>query len=275
MKRREKLKNVELLILSTLIALIICFPIFYILYISIEPPSKVFSYPPQFSLSELTFNNFVEVFNLTPLLRFIVNSLIVAIISCLLQVIFACTAAFAFTFYNYKVKDILFLIVLATVMIPAQTIFIGNYLIIRSLGFLNTYIALILPNAVSAFGIFFIRQYFKTIPVEFFEAAKIEGCSNINYLVKILIPLSKPAIGSFLIYSFINIWNQYMWPLLVTDKDEVRTVQLGISMLQAAEQQNFGLIAAGVIIVILPTFLIFLLGHNQLVKGLMAGALKG
>ncbi|AZT91376.1 carbohydrate ABC transporter permease [Caldicellulosiruptor changbaiensis] len=275
MKKREKLKNVQLLILSTLIALIICFPIFYILYISIEPPSKVFSYPPQFSLSELTFNNFVEVFNLTPFLRFIVNSLIVAIISCLLQVIFACTAAFAFTFYNYKVKDILFLIVLATIMIPAQTIFIGNYLIIRSLGFLNTYIALILPNAVSAFGIFFIRQYFKTIPVEFFEAAKIEGCSNINYLVKILIPLSKPAIGSFLIYSFINIWNQYMWPLLVTDKDEVRTVQLGISMLQAAEQQNFGLIAAGVIIVILPTFLIFLLGHNQLVKGLMAGALKG
>lgn len=275
MKKREKLKNVELLILSTLIALIICFPIFYILYISIEPPSKVFSYPPQFSLSELTFSNFVEVFNLTPLLRFIVNSLIVAIISCLLQVIFACTAAFAFTFYNYKVKDILFLIVLATVMIPAQTIFIGNYLIIRSLGFLNTYVALILPNAVSAFGIFFIRQYFKTIPVEFFEAAKIEGCSNINYLVKILIPLSKPAIGSFLIYSFINIWNQYMWPLLVTDKDEVRTVQVGISMLQAAEQQNFGLIAAGVVIVILPTFLIFLFGHNQLVKGLTAGALKG
>ncbi|ADQ07660.1 binding-protein-dependent transport systems inner membrane component [Caldicellulosiruptor hydrothermalis 108] len=274
MKRKMKVKDIQLLATNVFITGFICFPIVYIFYMSLQPVANILSYPPRFSFKSITLENYRSVFVLTPLVRFIINSLLVSVSSTFLQVALACTCAFALSFYKYKIKDFLFLVILSTVMMPAQTIFIGNYLIIRQMGLLNTYAALILPNSVSAFGIFFIRQYFKTIPFEFYEAAKVEGCSNFDYLFKILVPLSKPAIGSFMIYSFVSVWNQYMWPLLVTDKDEIRTVQIGISMLQAAEQQNIGLIAAGVIVVILPTLLIFIIGHDQLIKGLTAGALK-
>ena len=139
----------------------------------------------------------------------------------------------------------------------------------------DSYTGLIVPFLVSAMGIFLIRQFYLTVPKELKEASTLDGCSNFRFFIKVLLPISKPVVSSLGVYTFLNTWNQYLWPLLVTNAPEKRTVQIGISMLQFAERQNIGLVFAGVIMIILPSIAIFILGQKQLVKGITAGAVKG
>ena len=165
--------------------------------------------------------------------------------------------------------------VLATMMVPGEATIIANYLTVAGWGWTNSLHVLIIPYMTSAMGIFLLRQSYMTFPRELKEASTIDGCSNWRFLLQIAVPLSRPALGALGAYVFLNTWNQYMWPLLTTDSDTYRTVQVGISMLYDIDAQSMGLMMAGVIIVIVPSLSIFVFMNKQLINGLMAGAVKG
>ena len=210
-----------------------------------------------------------------PLLRFIVNSFLVAGTITFGQIISCSLAAFAFSFLEFPGQGILFALVMATMMVPGEATIISNYLTVASWGMLDSYPVLIIPYLTSAMGIFLFRQFYMSFPKSLYESAKIDGCSNLCFIVKILIPLTKSAIGAMAVYTFINAWNMYMWPLLVTGSNRMRTVQIGISMLDSVDSQSITLMIAGVVMIIIPSISIFIIGQKQLIRGMFSGAVKG
>lgn len=268
-------KRIILTIACIMVGLIIIAPLLYALSLSLMSVGEISQYPPKLIPSKITFDNFKEALNQVPLFKFILNSFIVSIAVTVGQVITASLASYAFAFYDFKFKNLLFLMVLSTMMIPAETTIISNFLTVSSWSWNDSLKVLIVPFLTSAMGIFLIRQFYLTIPKELKEASRIDGCSNLGFLFRILLPISKPAIASLSIYTFINTWNQYLWPLLTINNNSNRTVQIGISMLQYAEGSNYGVVMAGAILILIPSILIFILGQKQLVKGMTAGAVKG
>ena len=272
---RKGAKNLGSFFLNVPILAIILVPLLYTLFISIMPASEI--YKNRVIPSAIQFSNYVRAFtNPTyPFMRFILNSFIVSTSVMLGQMLTCSMAAFAFAFLNFKGKKLLFILILATMMVPGEATIIANYLTISSLGWLDSYQALILPYLTSAMGIFLLRQNYLTFAKELHEAARLDGCSNARFLTSIVMPLSRPALGALGAYVFLNTWNQYMWPLLVTNTASHRTVQIGISMLYDIDAEALGLMMAGVIIVIVPSLSIFIFMQKQLINGLMAGAVKG
>ena len=159
--------------------------------------------------------------------------------------------------------------------VPGEATIISNYLTVSSWGMLDTYQVLIVPYLTSAMGIFLFRQFYMTFPISLYESAKLDGCSNLKFIVRILLPLTKSAIGAMAVYTFINAWNMYMWPLLVTGSNNMRTVQIGISMLDSVDSQSITLMIAGVVMIIIPSISIFIVGQKQLIRGMFSGAVKG
>lgn len=260
---------------NLILGLMIIMPILYGLSISLMDQNEIFSYPPKMVPSSIKLDNYENVISSVPIFKFIGNSFFVSIIVTIGQIVTSCLAAYAFSYFDFKGRKLLFVLSLSTLMIPSESTIIANYLTIAKFGLSDTYTGLIVPFLVSAMGIFLIRQFYLTVPKELKEASKLDGCSNFRFFMKVLVPISKPVMSSLGIYTFLNTWNQYMWPLLVTNAPEKRTVQIGISMLQFAESQNIGLVFAGVIMIILPSIIIFIIGQKQLVKGITAGAVKG
>jgi len=272
---QRKLKKTCLCVVNIILGLITIAPLLYALLISLMPPDQIFTFPPKLIPKSIYIQNYKDALTSAPILTFIFNSFLVSLLVTIGQIVTSSMAAFAFSFFEFKGKKVLFIAMLATMMIPAETTIISNYLTIGSLGWLDSYKALTIPYLCSAMGIFMMRQYYLTLPKELYEASKLDGCNNFKFFAKIVLPLSKPVAGSLGIYSFLVTWNQYLWPLLVTSKDSSRTVQIGISMLQFAENQSFGIIMAGIVMVLLPSILIFIIGQKQLIDGMTAGAVKG
>lgn len=273
--KRKTYGKILFLIINVLFCLIIILPILYALSISLMTPDQIFEYPPRLIPTSLYFQNYMNALAAAPILRFILNSFIMASVITLGQIITGTLAAYSFSILNFKGKNVLFLILLSTLMIPGQAIIIANYLTISSLGWLDSFKALILPSTTSAFSIFLLRQAFLSLPKELNEAAKIDGCSNFRFLWNIAIPLIRPSMGALGIYTFLQAWNMYMWPLLVTNTDTLRTVQIGMGMLQNADAQSFGTVMAGIIMIIIPSIIAFIIGQKQLISGMTAGAVKG
>ena len=271
----SKAKKYLLYAFNLILGIIIISPILYGFSVSLMSSDEIFSYPPRFIPAHINFDNYKQVIETVPIFRFIFNSLFVSLAVTIGQIITSCLAAYAFSYFEFRGKNMLFILCLSTLMIPSESTIIANYLTIAKLGWSDTYAGLIVPFLVSAMGIFLIRQFYLTVPKELKEASTLDGCSNWRYFIKVLLPISKPVISSLGIYTFLNTWNQYMWPLLVTNAPEKRTVQIGISMLQFAETQNIGLVFAGVIMIILPSIVIFIIGQKQLVQGITSGAVKG
>ncbi|MCC9294434.1 carbohydrate ABC transporter permease [Clostridium sp. WLY-B-L2] len=272
---KKNINKIILYIVNTVFGIITIVPILYALAVSFMPPEQIFSYPPKLIPKELYLNNYTDALNAAPIMKFIVNSFVVSLGVTIGEIFTSCLAAFSFSFFDFKGKKVLFVIVIATMMIPAESIMISNYLTVGSFGWLDSYKALIIPYLSAAMGIFMMRQYYLTLPRELYEAAKMDGCSNFKFFTRIVFPMSRPIVGSLGVYTFLVTWNQYLWPLLVTSKDSTRTVQIGISMLQFSENQSFGLIMAGIIMVLLPSIIIFIFGQKQLIEGMTSGAVKG
>lgn len=271
----KKINKIIIYIVNILLGLICIAPLLYAVLISLMPPDQIFSFPPKLIPKTFYIQNYVDALNVAPIIRFIVNSFLVSLIVTIGQVIISCITAFAFSFFQFKGKKILFILILATMMVPAESIMISNYLTVGALGWLDSYKALIIPYLSSAMGIFMMRQYYLTFPRELREAATIDGCNSFRFLTRIVVPMSRPVAASLGVYTFLATWNQYLWPLLVTSNDSSRTVQIGISMLQFSENQSFGLIMAGIVMVVLPSILIFIFGQKQLIEGMTSGAVKG
>ena len=257
------------------LAFVVLLPLLYAVSIAFMPSGELFTMDLNLVPQNPTFSNFKDAMTNVPLLRFILNSFIMAGCITLGQIVTCSLAAFAFSFLDFKGNGVLFMIVMATMMVPGEATIISNYLTVGNLGMLDTYSVLIVPYLTSAMGIFLFRQFYMTFPISLYESAKLDGCGNLRFIVRILIPLTKSAIGAMAVYTFINAWNMYMWPLLVTGSDQMRTVQIGISMLNSIDSQSITLMIAGVVIVIIPSISIFIVGQKQLIRGMFSGAVKG
>ncbi|OUP23772.1 ABC transporter permease [Gemmiger sp. An194] len=273
--RRRRIKTSVLVALNVVVALFILFPLLYAVSVSLMTGSELFTMDMNLIPSAPTLENYLRAWAQVPLLRFILNSFLVAGCITLGQILTCSLAAFAFSFLNFKGKNVLFMLVMATMMVPGEATIISNYLTVSQLGILDTYLVLILPSLTSAMGIFLFRQFYMTFPISLYESAKLDGCGNLRFIVRILLPLTKSAIGAMSVYTFINAWNMYMWPLLVTGSQEMRTVQIGISMLDNTDAQSITLMMAGVVSVIIPSMIIFVVGQKQLIRGMFSGAVKG
>lgn len=260
-------------IFNIMFALLIILPIIYCFNISMMSNQEV--YAGNFFPSQLTLENYERAMDMAPLDRYLLNSLIMSVGITVGQVVTGALAAYAFAMLNFRGKNMLFMVMLATMMIPGQAIIIANYLTICDLGLSNTFAALILPNMAAAFAVFNMRQAFLQLPREIKEAAEIDGCSNFRFFRSIALPLVKPSIGALGIYVFLQSWNLYLWPLLVTDSKEMRTVQIGLGMMQGAEAMDFRPVMAGAIVILIPSIVAFIVCQKQLISGLTSGAVKG
>ena len=274
-KAKKRARKGFRLLVNIMVACVVLLPLLYALSVAFMPSGELFTTKLNILPKNPTLENFRAALANVPLLRFIGNSFLVAGIITIGQIISCSLAAFAFTFLEFKGKGILFALVMATMMIPGEATIISNYLTVAGWGMLDTYAVLIIPYLTSAMGIFLFRQFYMSFPISLYESAKLDGCSNLRFIIKILIPLTKSAIGAMAVYTFINAWNMYMWPLLVTGSDKMRTVQIGISMLNSVDSQSITLMIAGVVMVILPSLSIFIVGQKQLIKGMFSGAVKG
>ena len=262
-RRKNRTQKGVLLTLNTFMAIFMMLPLLY--------ASMAMNLVP----SHPTLENVKNALSQVSLGKFILNSFIVAGCITIGQIITCSLAAFSFSFLEFKGKNLLFMLVMATMMVPGEATIISNYLTVSRLGLLNTYTVLIVPSLTSAMGIFLFRQFYLSFPISLYESAKLDGCSNLYFIVKILMPLTKSAIGAMAVYTFINAWNMYLWPLLVTGSDSMRTVQIGISMLNAVDAQSISLTMAGIVICMLPSLIIFVVGQKQMIRGMFSGAVKG
>ena len=256
-------------------ALIVIYPIYSAVNISLLKDTEVAQYPPRLFPSSLNLANFTRALEQAPLPRYLLNSIIQSLLVMIGQLITASLAAYAFAFLNFKGRNFFFLVFMATMMIPWEATIIPNYLTIKQLGWTDSFQGLAVPFLATGFGTFLLRQFFLKIPRDLYDAAVMDGCSNFRFLTTIVVPLARPALGTLAVYSFLQTYNQYLWPLLITNDESMRTVQIGIALLQDEERLMFNTVLAGVVIILIPTFLLFIFSNRQLIRGLTAGAVKG
>jgi len=259
------------------IGLVVAMPIFLAIFSSFKLPTDITNYPPTLLPEVWTTENYVTAWTSKPFYRFFLNSIIQTGVIVLFQVTFSILAAYAFAVLEFPGRDLLFYLILASLMVPFQLTFIPNFLLISKWGWANTYMGLTVPFLASAFGVFLLRQFFLTVPKDFHDSATIDGASSWTYLWKILVPLSKGAISAFAIFAFLSAWSQYLWPLIITNDENMRTVQIAIRFFLFDQERgaDWGAIMAAAVIALIPTLIIFLVAQKQLVKGIAMTGLKG
>ena len=275
-EQRHFLKAAFVSIVAVFVGLIIIFPVLYCIATAFKSRAELSVFPPRFlpySVSNL--DNFKTVFRMAPLMRFMLNSVIVSAIGSILKLFFAILAAYAFSYFTFPGKSILFVIVLGTMMLPADTLVVTNYITITRLNMLDNYLGMCITSLVGATQMFMLRQNFKSIPYSHRDAAFMDGCGDLRYLVYIVIPLASPVILTLMVQSFITFWNAYLWPLLVTNRIEMRTVQIGVAMLTNPLDTNYTVVLAAVTMLLIPSFFLFSLLRIAIVKGIDGGALVG
>jgi sn-glycerol 3-phosphate transport system permease protein len=258
------------------VGLLIIFPIIYCVCVAFKTRPELSVFPPKtLPDSFFYFENFKTVFDQAPLMRFMLNSMIVSALGCSLRISFAALAAYAFAYFDFPGKPVFFMIVLGTMMLPADTLVVTNYLTITRLNMLDNYLGMCITSLAGATQMFMLRQNFKTIPQSLRDAAFMDGCGDFRYLLQVVVPISSPVILTLLLQSFITFWNAYLWPLLVTNRPEMRTVQVGIAMLTNPLDTNYTIVLAAVTVLLIPSMLLFVLLRLTVVKGITAGALVG
>lgn len=257
------------------IALVVLFPIYITVVNSLLSGQQIAQRPPTLFPVHPLWKSFSEAWSSGHLSLYLRNSAVVGVATTLAEIVTSILAAYAFAFLEFPFKKMLFALCLMTLMVPAEVTIIPNYRTINVFGWFNSYAALVVPFVASALGIFLFRQAFRQLPRDLHDAAVLDGYGHLRFLWRVVVPLNRPMIGAFAIFAFLASWNQYLWPLLVTNSDAHRTVQVGLRQLEGlnADQQN--VVFAGTIIAALPISVILLLFQRQLVRGLTAGAVKG
>lgn len=274
-KRKKVVKNVLFQIFAVIVGIVIISPIIYAFFISIMPSNQILSNPPKLIPRSVTLDHYKSAISATTLGRYMLNSLVLAGVSSIVRIITASMAAYAFAFYGFKGKNFIFAIVMGTVMIPGDVVLVTNYQTVSRLGLVNTYLGMMVVFLVSAMNIFIMRQNFLTFSKEIKEASEVDGCGNFRFFATILLPLNKPVITTVFISAFMGTWNTYLWPMMVTNQNELRTIQVGVTMLNFPEGTVYGPIMAASILALLPIAVIFVIFRRQIVGGLMGGAVKG
>lgn len=251
-------------------------PFLWMLVTALKPDAEIFLFPPKWIPSVWRFNNFAEAWTKAPFGRFFLNSLIVTGAITAIQLTTASLAAYAFARLRFPGKSLLFLAYLSIMMVPSQVTLIPNFITLKGLGMLNTYWALILPFAATGFGTFLIRQHFLSIPQELFDAATVDGASHLRTLWQICLPLARPALATFGLLTTMWHWNDFFWPLIVTNSIEMRTMPLGLVVFTHSEQgTSWNLLMAAGIFTALPIVILFLAAQRYFVQGIARVGIKG
>lgn len=275
MRKKVSRRNVIKAIVATFFGLIVVFPIFYAFSASFFSVSDFSTYPPKIIAPSFNGTNYVRAFKESLLLRFMLNSLFVGVVGSFLRMAVAVLAAFAVAQLKFKGRNFLFFLILGTMMLPADALIIENYLTISKLGLVDSYLGIMSIYLLAPTQMFMLRQGFKSIPQTYKEVASMDGCSDFRFLISVGLPLMKSLVLTLWLHSFVTIWNTYLWPLLVTNKAHMRTVQVGITMLGYAESLDYGPIFAAISLLILPSLIIFLLLRKRIVSGITAGTIVG
>jgi ABC-type glycerol-3-phosphate transport system permease component len=262
-------------------AVVMIMPFVWMISTSFKSQSEVFAYPPQWIPTEFHWQNYVQAWNAAPFPRYFFNSVVVALAVTFGDLFTSALAAYAFARMKFPGRDAIFLIYLSSLMIPHQMTILPSFLLLKNLGDLvpvfglDSYFALIAPFLASAFGVFLLRQSFMQIPNELEDAAILDGCGRARFLWEIVIPLSRPALATLALFTFMGNWNSYLWPLIVTNSDSLRTVQIGLRYFIGQEgASQWGLLMAAAVFVSLPVVLIYLVVQRQFVQGIASTGLK-
>jgi ABC-type glycerol-3-phosphate transport system permease component len=262
------------LVLIVLMATVIL-PFVWMISTSLKGVNEVFAYPPTWIPQVLHWENYLEVWQEAPFARYFLNSTIVAVVVTIGQLISCSLAAFAFARMNFKGKNFMFILFLSTTMISTQVTLVPSYLVLKQLDWLDTYQGLIVPFIANAFGVFMIRQAFIAIPHELEEAAKLDGCGRLRFLWQIMVPLTKPMLASQALFAFMGNWNSYLWPLIVTNRDDMRTIQIGLRFFVGQEgSTQWGVFMAAAVLVSVPVIIIYFLVQKTFVESLASTGLK-
>ena len=256
------------------LSLTMLFPFLWTVSASLKGDDAVLATPPQLLPVPVHWENYAAVTQTIPFWQLLFNSLLVAVITTVLQVLTCSMAAYAFARLRFRGRGPLFLVYLATLMVPAQVTYTPLFIFMRVLGLTNTYAGLILPGVTSAFGVFLLRQFFLTIPRELEEAAFLDGASHWTVYRRIILPLSRPGLAALTIFSFMASWNSFLWPLLVVSDPQIMTLPLGLSTLHGQYSTAWNQLMAGTVLSIIPIVIVYILAQRQFVEGLALSGLK-
>ena len=243
-------------------------PFVWMVLTGLKPDNEVMTNPPTWIPSVFKWSNFARAFSAFPFARFLANTLWVAVAATGLQMVTSTLAAYAFARLRFRGRNVLFLLYLGTLMIPQQVTIVPLFLLMRDLGWVNTFNALILPGAFSAFGVFLLRQFFLTIPQELEEAALMDGAVRLRILWQIIVPLSGPALATLAVFTFVREWNAFLWPLIVTSSPEMRVVSVGLTLFMGQYGTEWNLLMAAATVTVLPTIAVFVLAQRCFVQGI-------
>lgn len=254
-------------------AVIMLSPFLVMLVVSLVPTSAFLA--RNFSPAGFTLANYAATFEQVPFARFYFNSAFVTVSVTLLQILIASLAAFAFARLRFRGRDLIFLFYLATLMIPFPVTLIPNFLIVKNLGWYDNFLALIVPSLFSVFSVFLLRQYYRGIPIDLDEAARMDGASSWRIWAQVIVPLSGPVLATLAIFVFQGTWNDFLWPLVVTSSEEMRTIPVGLAAFVGQYSTAWGQLMAGSVIALLPVLIIYVLGQNWFVKGITLSGMGG
>jgi multiple sugar transport system permease protein len=263
-------------ILLVIVAIIFLGPLVYAVSTSLKPADEVFTDTPHLFGSEIRWKNYADAFTFAPFDRYFLNSLFVAVAGTLVVVVASSLSAYAFARLRFRGRDQLFVLFLGTLMVPQEVLIVPMYWLMQSLGWVDSYWALILPWAFTAFGTFLLRQFFLTVPAELEEAARVDGCGPIRSFLQIMLPLARPAIAVLTVFTFISFWGSFLWPLVIINSVEDKgTVPLGLAQFVGQQGTQWNLMMAASMMAMIPTVLLVVLLQKHLVRGLLVTGLGG
>ena len=273
-KYKRAVRTTGHIALNIVVALIVLLPLLYAVSIAFMPSSELFTLDLNILPKHPTLENFRQALQKVPLVRFVINSFLVAGLITFGQIISSSLAAFSFSFLDFKGKNVLFMLVMATMMIPGEATIISNYLTVSGWNWLDSYQVLIVPYLTSAMGIFLFRQFYMSFPADLEEAAKLDGCSTYRMFFTIIFPLSRPIIIPLSIAFFLGNWNNYLWPLIVNKKPEYRTVMVYLANMVGGYNTKWNVVIASAMLACLPVFLISLLLQSHLQNSIKMSGIK-
>ena len=272
---QSKKWQVPFYVLMSALSLTMIFPFLWMVSTSFKFDTQVFTVPVEWIPDPVNLSNYTQVWVEEPFLLYYKNTVVVAVFATAGQVIISAMAAYAFSSIEFKGKNILFSLYLATMMVPWHTIMIPQYQIISRLGLTDAHAALILGQLASAFGIFLLRQFFLTVPRELMEAARIDGAGEGYIFSKVMLPLAKPALSTLIIFTFVQVWNDYTAPLIYLNTKEKYTIQLGLTFFQSEHTMQYTVIMAGTVCALIPIIITYLIFEKQITNGMVHSGLKG
>jgi len=262
-------------VLLTVLAALVLFPIYITIVNSLLRPDQIAARPPKFFPVSPEWHTYSDAWSIGHMSRYMLNSAVVTAVITVGQVGTAILAGYAFAFLEFPFRRTLFVIFLSTMMVPFEVTIVTNLSTVVALGWYDTYAGLAIPFLASGFGAFMMRQAFLGVPRDLQDAAALDGYGHWRFLTRVAVPIARPTVAALTVFSFLAAWNQYLWPLLVTRDDRLRTVQIGLKQLQNTQIDQVNVTFAGVIIAAVPLLILLVIFQKQLVRGLTAGAVKG